>query len=143
MRVNECFFPALPVNGGCPQGSSLGVLFFNISTDHIEISPEALLEDTSDDEIRVGSLFDTEDRDFLRQNESGLTFSTDNSGSELLPSVVLPPEGGLSDDFSVFLETIPPVSLGEAPFVTLTPSRPCNVGDPFVFASPGLSLIHI
>ena len=39
------------------------------------------------------------------------------------------------------METIPPVSLGEAPFVTLTPSQPCNVGDPFVFASPGASPI--
>ena len=64
VRVNKCFSPALPVNGGCPQGSLLGVLIFNVSTDLIEVPPGGLLEDTSDD-VYVGDFFDTMDRDFF------------------------------------------------------------------------------
>ena len=36
VRVGECWSDPLPVNGGCPQGSVLGVFLFNITTDDLE-----------------------------------------------------------------------------------------------------------
>ena len=49
VKVNGCFSDPLPVHGGCPQGSLLWVLIFNVSTDDIERSPGKLLDDTRDD----------------------------------------------------------------------------------------------
>ena len=46
VRINKDFSPPLPVNGGCPQGSLLGVYLFNVSVDDIEQTPAAILEET-------------------------------------------------------------------------------------------------
>lgn len=108
----------------------MGVLIFNVSTDRIEVTPEDLLEDTLED-VHVGEFFDTVDRDYLGQSESGLAISTENSDSELLPSIVLPTESSLDDSISL--------SFPSLPFVTSTPTRPA--GDLFVFASPSVSPI--
>ena len=36
VRVGDCWSGLLPVNGGCPQGSKLGVFLFNVTTDDLE-----------------------------------------------------------------------------------------------------------
>lgn len=36
VRVGQCWSEPLPVNGGCPQGSILGVRLFNTTTDDLE-----------------------------------------------------------------------------------------------------------
>ena len=68
VRINQAFSDPLPVCGGCPQGSLLGVFLFNISVDDVEMTPDCFLQET-DDCIRVGDLFDEEDREFLRVSE--------------------------------------------------------------------------
>ena len=57
VRINKDFSPPLPVNGGCPLGSLLGVYLFNVSIDDIEQSPAAILEETTENDIRVGDFF--------------------------------------------------------------------------------------
>ena len=70
VRINKSFSPSLPVNGGCPQGSLLGVFLFNVSTDNVEQSPAGVLEELGEAEIHVGEFFDAADREYLRRNES-------------------------------------------------------------------------
>ena len=45
VRVNDVFSPFLPVHGGCPQGSLLGVMIFNVSIDDVEITETPFLSD--------------------------------------------------------------------------------------------------
>ena len=85
VRVNTTFSDALPVNGGCPQGSLLGVFLFNVSTDNVEQSREGKLEELGEQEIHVGDFFDAVDREYLRSTE-GVEITL-NAESELLPSV--------------------------------------------------------
>ena len=84
VRINQEFSDPLPVFGGCPQGSLLGVFLFNISTDDVELAPEEFLQETTDS-VRVGDFFDEHDTEFLRQNES-LSLNVDPNGL-LLPSI--------------------------------------------------------
>ena len=51
MRVNNTWSDPLPVHGGVPQGSILGVLLFNVSTNDLEDDQNDDLEFVhSDDE---------------------------------------------------------------------------------------------
>ena len=86
VRINQEFSPPLPVFGGCPKGSLLGVFLFNISTDDVEISPPRLLEDTDNSEVQVGYLFDEPDREIMRRNETPERFELDPD-SVLLPEI--------------------------------------------------------
>ena len=42
VRVGQCWSSPLPVSGGCPQGSILGVFLFNLTTDDLEDDYTAL-----------------------------------------------------------------------------------------------------
>ena len=113
VRVNSSFSAPLPVHGGCPQGSLLGVFLFNVSTDKIEIRPPGILEEVDtggEDAVLVGDFFDSVDRQFLRENESQESYETSNivinNSSDLLPSVsvsVSLPPSSLESDFEPFL----------------------------------------
>ena len=50
VRVGTCFSDPLPVPGGCPQGSLLSVLIFNISVDDIESPPRNPFHSSDSDE---------------------------------------------------------------------------------------------
>ena len=76
VRVNKEFSDPLPVNGGCPQGSLLGVFLFNVSIDNVELTPDSFLHDT-DESVRVGDFFDDQDTDFLRRTEGGISIDVD------------------------------------------------------------------
>ena len=107
------------MNGGCPQGSLLGVFLFNVSTDNVEQSPDSTQET---DAVRVGKFFDEADRNYLLQNES-LEL---NLSSELLPSINMSSDSSLSD-----------YEPDHAPamFFASTPSRD-NPPDIHAFGSP-------
>ena len=88
VRVNKSFSPPLPVNGGCPQGSLLGVMIFNVSTDDKELAPGKVLQDLGRDEVHVGDFFDEADREYLRQNERQMLLI--NETGVLIPGLHLP-----------------------------------------------------
>ena len=76
------------MNGGCPQGSLLGVIIFNVSTDDIELAPEKVLQELGKDEVHVGDFFDKADREYLRQNERRMLLL--NETAVLIPGLHLP-----------------------------------------------------
>lgn len=89
VRVGNCFSAPKPVNGGCPQGSIMGVYLFNICSDNLEVqgvNPRRVLnEDKLPD---IGAFFDAADRDrFSLASLSGEGFGEDSIGAG----------GGLSD----------------------------------------------
>ena len=67
VRINKSFSPPLPVNGGCPQGSLLGVLIFNVSTDDVELAADSLLGELGGGEVNVREFFDEADSQFTRK----------------------------------------------------------------------------
>ena len=110
MRINNDFSPPLLVNGGCPQGSLLGVFIFNISTDEIELTPSQALKESEENQINVGEFFDAADRKYLddqnqldasREKDADLLASSPDYAS-LDPFVVASPVRGssMSDDSS-------------------------------------------
>ena len=54
VKINQVFSPPLPVHGGCPQGSLLSVMLFNISIDDVEQSASGILAELDEDDIHVG-----------------------------------------------------------------------------------------
>ena len=131
VRINKSFSPPLPVNSGCPQGSLLRVLIFNVSSDDVELSPEGILDSTESDSIHVGEFFNSVDREFLRDQES--------NDSELLPSIVM-------DSLDEDLEPLPFEENGSPSTSffnnTSTPLR-SSAGDEFVLNSPDLSPVRL
>ena len=105
VRVNESFSPVLPVSGGCPQGSLLGVFLFNVSTDNIEKKQEGIREDTETEDVVIGDFFDREDRDFLRDRES----STEPNTQELFVTPLQTPT-----ETSEEVQSSPPGSISPA-----------------------------
>ena len=95
VRINREFSPPLPVNGGCPQGSLLGAYLFNVSVDDIEQTPAAVLQESTENDIRIGDFFDSIDADYLRDTELIC-----NADSTLIPLVTLPStDQEVADDF--------------------------------------------
>ena len=88
VRINKSFSPPLPVNGGCPQGSLLGVLIFNVSTDGVELPENSLLGELGGNEFSVGDLFDEADSQYLRENERRMLLL--NEQALLIPGLHLP-----------------------------------------------------
>ena len=86
-----------------------------------------MLEDTSENEIRVGDFFDTVDREYLRATESHSIEL--NSSSELLPNITVPPVLETSNGSGTGrLASLP---------ITSTPIHPSAEADLFVLS--GLS----
>ena len=98
VQVNNSFSPYLPVNGGCPQGSLLGVIIFNTSVDVVEKVETSFLSEVTEGEINVGDFFDIADREFLRAYES----STSNTLT-LIPGISIPVREAFSESGEFFV----------------------------------------
>ena len=129
MRINKSFSPPLPVNGGCPQGSLLGVLIFNVSTDDVELGPREFLGELEEEEIHVGDFFDEHDREYLRLREREMVLINENN--ELIPGLHLPASVSHSSSESDFESNgLSSVSFTPDAFSASTPVR----SDPDLFA---------
>ena len=74
----------LPVIGGCPQGSLLSVLLFNVSIDDVELSAAQKLEELDRDDVDLGEFFDRVDREYLSNANVNIGL---NNGSDLIPNI--------------------------------------------------------
>ena len=137
VRINQAFSNPLPVTGGCPQGSLLGVFLFNLSIDDVELTPNHFLQDT-DDDIRVGDLFNDQDTQFLRRAEQVINLDPDSS---LLPSVNVDVYESDDNDSASFEENgrLLEISDTDLPninvFTASTPTRK-QLDYPFITGSP-------
>ena len=92
VRVNGSFSPFLPVNGGCPQGSLLSVMLFDVSIDDVKLTQTPILPETPERNLlHVADFYDDAGRNTLRNTESP---GFDQYG-DLVPGISVP-----SDDFS-------------------------------------------
>ena len=147
VRVNSTYSDPMPLNGGCPQGSLLGVIIFNVSVDTIEDTPSIFPEDET---IRIGPAYDTRDRDFLRAHESvsgSMTYL--NPDSSLLPSISVSSSASPNHDTidhsspGPFCSTplglsAPALDCFDSP-INLSPSSPCSASsDPSYSLLPGV-----
>ena len=71
VRVGNDFYDCLPVNGGCPQCSVIGVYLFNVCSDELEDAGrvEDVLGESSK-EVDVGDFFDPADKEFITNIET-------------------------------------------------------------------------
>lgn len=81
VRVGNSFSDRLLVNGGCPQGSVLGVYLFNVCSDELEDAGEggAILNDSVETDLALDRFFDERDRSHILRAEAEQSSSDNDS----------------------------------------------------------------